>query len=303
MQHNIYKRADYNRFFFNKYKRLFGAMLNKNEKRPDYTNKEVINEIILPFENFAKKPQPEQRPPIPKNIWMLWQQGWDKAPNIVQACAKSWQEKNKGWKIHLLDESNIKDFAPKYSQIYAPKASRTARANIARLSLLNEHGGVWADATLFCQQPLDDWIYKAMGKGIFMFSDPRPYRLSEIWFIASDKRTYLTDKWLEIVENYWRCFKYPHHYYWMEYLFEMLVNNDEEIRKTWQNVPKLSANGPHIIQSTPFETDVNKFNISTKRQEILPVHKLSHKFRFKGSLKNTPIGLLTGLEYLKKDMK
>ncbi len=85
--------------------------------------------------------------------------------------------------------------------------------------------------------------------------------------------------------------------------FPGVVNNDEKIRSIWQNVPKLPANGPHIIQSTPFETDANKFNISTKRQEILPVHKLSHKFRFKGSLKNTPIGLLTGLEYLHNDTR
>src|SRR5690554_5540207 len=38
-------------------------------------------------------------PDIPRTIWMLWQQGWDKAPDLAQACAKSWREQNPGWEL------------------------------------------------------------------------------------------------------------------------------------------------------------------------------------------------------------
>ncbi len=295
---NLYERSAYSRFFLKKHKRLLRAAFNPNEQRPKYNNPEVIEKIISSFRDFASLPNPNKAPNIPRHIWMLWQQGWDKAPPIVKACAQSWKDMNPDWELHLLDETTIADFVPSYNDIHAPKASRTARANIARLSLLHKHGGIWADATLFCQQPLDDWIYKAMGAGFFMFSDPRPYRYSEIWFMASDRQTYLMSKWFELVSDYWHHFKRPHHYYWMEYLFEFLALNDPEVANVWANVPKLPANGPHIIQSTPFEKDKRKFNISTKEQEIIPVHKLSHKFRHRGSIKNTPFGLLTGLEYL-----
>ncbi len=299
MKNSIYRRSEYSNFFKKKYLRLLRAALNPNEQRPNYKDRKIIDELIAPFEELAKAPNIEQHANFPRKIWILWQQGWDKAPPIVRACAKSWQEKNKNWQIYLLDENKIADYAPIYSEIYAPKASRTARANIARLSLLHQQGGVWADATLFCQQPLDDWINKVMGAGFFMFKEPRPYRYSEIWFMASFKQTYLTEKWLELVIDYWQHFKHPHHYYWMEYLFEFLAQQDEEIARIWNLVPKLPANSAHIIQSTPFETDASRFNISTKEQEIFPVHKLSHKWQYRGSLKNTPIGMLTGLENLR----
>lgn len=37
-------------------------------------------------------------------------------------------------------------------------------ADILRMELLNQNGGVWVDATLFCIKPLDSWINKKINK-------------------------------------------------------------------------------------------------------------------------------------------
>ena len=57
---------------------------------------------------------------------MLWQQGWDSAPPLVQHCARSWEERNPGWVLHRLDEATISDFAPEWADYRSDKASRQA---------------------------------------------------------------------------------------------------------------------------------------------------------------------------------
>lgn len=297
-QNQIYTRAEFSRFFRQKHVRLLKSVFNKNERRPDYADPAVIEGIAAPYRQFAQNQQPQDLPATPRHIWMLWQQGWECAPPLVQACAQSWKQLNPGWELHLVDEAQLGDLAPAYNSVIAPKASRTAKANIARLSLLQEHGGVWADSTLFCQQPLDDWLPKVMGAGFFMFNEPRPYRYSDIWFLASAPHTQLISAWLEMVTQYWQHFKRPHHYYWMEYLFELLAARNPEIAATWQQVPKLSALGPLVAQGLPFDPSVPREIFTLIEQGIIPVHKLSHKWRFAGNLDQTPVGRLTGLQYL-----
>jgi len=294
----IYSRAEFSKFFRQKHWRLLQAAFNSSEKRPRYGEAAIIEEILAPYQELASLALPTTNTQIPRHIWILWQQGWDKAPPLVKACAKSWQEMNPNWQVHLVEEKTIKDFAPAYEKILAPKASRTARSNIARLSLLLENGGVWADSTLFCQQPLDQWLPKVTQSGFFMFSEPRPYRYSDIWFLASAASTPLISAWLNMVGQYWSHFNRPHHYYWMEYLFEFLANNNDEVTKTWNSTFRLSALGPLITQGLPFEKNVPQNTIKAIKERIIPAHKLSHKWRYSKSLDATPVGLLTGLKKL-----
>lgn len=299
LQQNFkYSRADFSSFFRRKYFRLLKAALRKEEKRLNFSDAKVRKYVVDLFVEFNKLEKPEKSPLSSRHVWMLWQQGWDNAPDIVKACARSWQEKNPDWEIHLLSEETIADYAPAYNDIIAPKASRTAKANIARLSLLKQHGGVWADATVFCQQPLNDWLPKVMNSGFFTFSYPRPYRYCDIWFMASNPNTHLTNAWLEMVKEYWHFFSRPHHYYWMEYLFEFLVEKDSEVANVWQQTVKLSALGPHFVQALAFDKSLVPIVTTTFEENIFPIQKLTHKWRLKGSLKNTPVGLLTGLDHL-----
>ena len=302
VEHQI-PRSAYSRFFFKKHLRLIQAFLNRNEHRPNYDDIDVVDEIVAPYRALLKEPLPKKPDDTPKHIWLLWQQGWEHAPPLVKACAKSWQDLNPGWEVHLLDEKSLLDFAPDYAGIKAQKISRAAQSDVARLCLLKENGGVWADATILCHQPLDAWLPKVMEQGFFMFADPRPYRYSEIWFLASAKNTYLMETWFNLVCDYWRHFSRPHHYYWMAYLFEFLALRDEKIAHLWRRVPKLSANGPHIVQAHRFNATPPNSSLSVVEQGVLPLHKLSHKWRFSGSLKGTPVGLLTGLDRLQGNIK
>src|SRR5690606_11449212 len=149
-----------------------------------------------------------------------------------------------------------------------------ARANFARVMLLARNGGVWADATLFCSRPLDDWLPVAAKSGFFMFAQPRPYRLLDNWFLVSSKGHFMMRGMLELFSQYWSYFNKPHHYFWMIYLIEHMIRSDERAAKDWADTPKLSALGPLILSRHPFNREAPQALYQMVDDAMMPVHKL-----------------------------
>lgn len=236
--------------------------------------------------------------PIPKQIWMLWQQGWDKAPDLALRCADSWREQNPGWELTLLDQDTLQLHVSGYSAAVPEHLSRQHRSDLARTMLLAEHGGVWADATLFCSRPLDDWLPTAARSEFFMFAAPRPYRIVDNWFIAAARDNHLVAAMRELFLQYWRHFERPHHYFWMIYLIEHLFSIDPEARRIWQETPRLSALGPLALERHAFDRDAPSEVFDLISDGLIPVHKLKHKWTA-DDLSGTPLERLTGLLSIK----
>lgn len=290
---------DFHAFFARKYWRLLGSALNRAEKTQRFDTDDDVLALRSMFDaqlaDFKVNQTPSKQ--VPKIIWMLWQQGWEDAPEVVQSCAQSWRDINPDWELRLLSEDDLVAFAPDYKNIVVPQKLRTVTSNIARLSLLKQHGGVWADATLFCQQPLDDWLPHVMRSGVFMFHEPRPYRYSDIWFLASEPNSTLMSKWLDIAQQYWVHTKIPHHYYWLEYLFEYLCERDDEVAKIWADTDKLSALPALMVGRDAFNLNVCSETLRAIADNAFPVHKLSHKWPAPSAdIKGSALHQLTGLE-------
>jgi hypothetical protein len=108
---------------------------------------------------------------IERNIWLLWLQGFDSAPDLVRVCSESWARENPGWRVHLLSRDRLgehldEDFA---RDLFALGLPPQKTANLIRLYLISRHGGVWADADCYCARPLDDWLPEAAENGFFAF--------------------------------------------------------------------------------------------------------------------------------------
>ena len=145
-----------------------------------------------------------------KNIFLLWLQGWDKAPILQNEVLNSWKINNPEWNINLIDLKNLKDYVNDIKYIYDEnkKISPQAKSDIIRLSLLKNYGGVWADSTLLCMQPLDHWIYEAIKpSGIWMYHGHGANLDSDLgpasWFIVSEKNSQIIKKWKKESDNYW----------------------------------------------------------------------------------------------------
>lgn len=289
----IYSRADFQRFFRRKYLVLLKAAFDRSQRRVDFRESAVVAQVAAGYAGL--KASPDARSPVPKHIFMLWQQGWNAAPPLVRACADSWRRHNPEWELHLLDNESLPALAPTWTEFRHPSRGRPALSNIARLALLKAHGGVWADATLFCTQPLDQWLQR---NELFIFSYPRPYRYLDIWFMAAIYSSSAVSAWHEMVRQYWQYFIRPHHYYWMEYLFEMLCESDTGAADAWESMAKLSALGPLAVNGTAFDPTPSAAIVELIDNNVVPVHKLSHKWRASGNLVGTPVGRLTGLAHL-----
>lgn len=227
---------------------------------------------------------------FPRKIWFLWLQGYENAPLIVKKCWKTWITNNPNWEVIFLSEDNLHNYVKlDLKDARLSHQRKNSQANLIRLKLLSEYGGVWVDATCFCVQPLDNWLGNYLDSSFFAFSNPGKDRLMSNWFLASNQDNPIVSKLYDELfsyltspnyryENktllmrtlkkimcrstkstkYWfhplftKVLKlYPH--YIFHYLFTELVSNDYECKDIWDRTPKLSADIPHKMMKIMHE--------------------------------------------------
>lgn len=212
---------------------------------------------------------------IPNIVWIYWAQGWDRAPHIVQQCRRSWEYYNPDWDIRCLDQESVTEYfdlfewmpgprlaGPKWFRLlrerlhallhstHLIKQKRVKiqhRADIIRVNLLNQYGGVWADATLWCHRPLDEWIEPHTTQDFFAFSNPghllkdsKPSHFSS-FFLISSQHSYIANTLSEAIKKYWEEHECEDEYFWINTLFNNLYNDDKKFRILWDKTLKIDA--------------------------------------------------------------
>lgn len=222
---------------------------------------------------------------FPKRVWFLWLQGMDDAPRTVRECHARWRAQSPGWDLMTLDARNVADWVGTADLRWMSKLPAPQMADAIRLSLLSVHGGVWADATVWCAQPLDQWLPGLLGSGCFAFNSPSRDKLMSTWFLASYPGNYLFLALRDAVAEHWRDHRYHNGkaarvlrkmvetalslnpgltlwwfrralrdrarlspYFAVHYKFTQLVRTDEVAADIWRRTPVLSADGPHSLQ-------------------------------------------------------
>jgi hypothetical protein len=258
----------------------------------------------------------ERRNGFPKIIWMLWLQGFAAAPVLVTKCVTSWRRHNPGWQIILLDENTVREYVEVDDIIGDNRDIITmqARANVIRINLLARFGGVWADATCFCCQPLDEWLGDCMVSGFFAFERPGRDRLMSNWFMASTTNCHLTQALCRAVNEYWSKNRFPyqkkrlghkiihlmgkllnrqartaslwvhpftirifrlHPYFWFHYLFFRLLTKDQQARAIWNRTPKINAAIPHRLITAGLTNQASAEIKAATRGGRDPLYKLN----------------------------
>ncbi len=126
-----------------------------------------------------------------KVIWMFWDSGLESAPDVVKLSHSSWVNQNPDYKIVLLDNQTIQqhlgfDFFAVF-KVMTVDLGAAGKSDLLRLYLLNRFGGVWADATTFCKQPLTTWL-DISTTGFFCFREKQSDdRQLVSWFLAAHK--------------------------------------------------------------------------------------------------------------------
>ena len=213
-----------------------------------------------------------------KTIWMLWLQGRQSAPLLVQRCIESWEEKNPEWRVDCLDAQSLQRFIDikSYVDLETQSVIPAHLADIIRVALLNKFGGVWADATTYCNRPLDEWLTFHMDCGFFAFTMmPHDKRPISNWFLASEPGGDIIAACDSSVKKYWARRKKAHHYFWFHREFHRLIHEDRTIRRAWKTASKISADGPHSVFHAGY--DKAKRKVAHKIDWNAPLFKLSHR--------------------------
>ena len=270
-----------------------------------------------------------------KNIFLLWLQGWDKAPWLQKQVLNSWKKNNPDWNLYLIDFENAGDYVDDIGYIYdkTRKISFQAISDIIRLSLLKKFGGVWADSTLLCMQPLDHWAFDAVKEsGLWMYHGHGAGLTSDLgpasWFILSEKEGYLINKWKIACDTFWNKHKFTDNYFWMDNLFKNLIEEDYRFRNYWLKTPYLyceefgsshtlaeynnklqdnciklkeifKSKPPYVLKiSSKFENKFRNINSKKFRESNLgfAIDLSSRKFQFKHEFKQ-PKSLVSPINY------
>lgn len=139
---------------------------------------------------------------IPKKIWSYWHD--TNLPKFVQICIQSWKKYNPDYEIVVLNKDAVKQYVhiPENINNHPNFNDSIQRyTDLVRLYVLEEHGGVWLDASILMKKPLDVIFEKKPGDFyayyIDEFTENKNYPVIENWFFACEKGCPFVNAWKE----------------------------------------------------------------------------------------------------------
>ena len=137
----------------------------------------------------------------PKKIWTYWDNPI-KIPKTVELCIASWKKFHPEYEIVLLTKKNYKGY------VTIPEELRTHHnfndmpqrfADLVRIWVLAEHGGIWIDSTILLKGSVEDWLFprNAEYSGFYIdsFTKKKNFPVIENWFFACNKGSPFIKKW------------------------------------------------------------------------------------------------------------
>ena len=93
---------------------------------------------------------------IPKIIHFIWLGG--DFPRYLFFCINSWKKMHPDWKIILWDDEKAFKLSKINQFLYDSVSNLGSKADILRLEILQQYGGVYIDTDHFCLKPIDDLL-------------------------------------------------------------------------------------------------------------------------------------------------
>ena len=133
---------------------------------------------------------------VPKQIW-TYCSSTNKVPeDVVTFCIESWKRHNRDHEVVVLNDANLAEH-----RVTLPSGTpQRTKSDLVMLLVLRAHGGIWMDATIFCDGPVtatprpphDMVCYYLDG-----FRSTNGHELIESWFIAAPKGSRFVAAWCD----------------------------------------------------------------------------------------------------------
>lgn len=231
---------------------------------------------------------------VPRNIFIYWNQGETLAPALVKLCIDSWRVNNPDWSLTVLDKQTANE---ELSRVNLPTdITEASYSDLLRLHLLEKYGGIWADATTLCLNPLDHWVHTLLlTSDVFLFTNPTADRPIASWFIASRKNSAGIRFWNQKSQEFWaEATSQPREYFWLHYLFQYLTLRSRGFRLAFKNMPRVSAAPHHSLCFSMRGSSITDQSSILCMLEMTNIQKLSYKHGYDAQ------NIIELLDYLKR---
>ncbi len=140
------------------------------------------------------------REEIPKLIWIYWHE--QQIPFFIQRIIAHNKKILPGYDFRILNQVTVKDYLPEIS--FKQKLKIAHKADIIRLELLYQYGGIWLDATVILKENLA-WLeelsalqkYDLIAYYRERSTIDRANPVVETWFLASPPKTAFMKAWAD----------------------------------------------------------------------------------------------------------
>lgn len=208
-------------------------------------------------------------------VFIFWGQGFDQAPSLVRKCLLRAQKLIPDSRLVVLDDTNLLEWIDLPPVIVAARgASYAAYSDYIRFALLARYGGIWMDATCYCNEdPTEKYQQLISGEGFFAF-DKKQHGVISSWFLASDKGNYIVELNRLAQILYWSVFSDVNTYFFAHQIFRTLVRLDKRAALAWDGRYRYPGNPRILHRSLKKKIDANEFSV---RLNGSFVHKLTYK--------------------------
>ena len=194
-------------------------------------------------------------------IYILWLQGKENLPPIVNLCVKSIEHNRSNHPIIYIDQNNLKsilDSLPEHGQqIYDWYRNGIITiqylSDILRAGILSERGGIWTDATLFLTSSIDDIL---LNPHFYSFKRSREninwkFVSENRWtafFLAAQKNnllmSFLYKALIECIKNY----RGIPDYWTIDYILAIAYEESQEVKDFIDKLPSIQPNLGMLFQ-------------------------------------------------------
>lgn len=176
-------------------------------------------------------------------IWVLWWQGLENAPVIVQRCVESIQKNAGKHPFHLLSKDNLSEYIqlPDFikQKVDSGAITLTHLSDIIRMALLAKYGGFWIDSTVYVTKPI-------MGYDLPFYSirqhdsNPRYVDNGNGWtayFIATCPNSIVAETIYNFFLAYWRTHDVLIDYYLVDYAITLCKLHIPKMKQWLDSIP------------------------------------------------------------------
>lgn len=245
-----------------------------------------LNKVLeLTWEQYQAMPQQDFTNPT-ENIWVMWWQGYDEAPKIIQSNIDNLYQIF-GNKVKLITKDNYSNYTDIdkiiRNRFNNNNISFTQWSDIVRYNLLKNNGGLWIDSSVVVSNIFLD-IPELFTTDFFsLCSTANIYKFISLgrwtgWFIGG-KKEYCLFQFMDIFfKNYYRYYEKTIDYFFADDAAAYFYNKEAKFREDVEHLAKVWD--PYLFIRNFKSVDVEKIMNQFKTKQKYCVQKVTYKFDF-----------------------